>query len=70
MRSSTEKIFDQLKAEMVGQNEIAELAGVALVTVRKWRQRHAFPAPVSRLAIGPVWLRTDVEDWLKETGRR
>ncbi len=69
MRSSTEKIFDQLKAELIGQNEIAELAGVALVTVRKWRQRHEFPAPVSRLAIGPVWLRSDVEAWLEETGR-
>ena len=69
MRSSTEKIFDQLKAELIGQNEIAELAGVALTTVRKWRHRYEFPAPVSRLAIGPVWLRSDVEDWLEETGR-
>ena len=70
-RSSTEQIFDRMRDEMVGQNEIADYAGVSPSTVRKWKQRYDdFPEPVARLAIGPVWLLSDVVGWLRETGRR
>ncbi len=70
MRSSTERIFDEVRGEMVGQNEIADHAGVALVTVRKWRTRGlGFPEPATVLAMGPVWWLVDVDAWLAETGR-
>lgn len=50
---------------LVGTAEIAERAGVQLATVHSWRARHAnFPAPVVRLATGPVWDWREVEAWL------
>lgn len=52
------------RPDLVGIGEIAERAGVAVNTVHAWRRRHAdFPAPVARLAVGPVWLWQDVERW-------
>jgi predicted DNA-binding transcriptional regulator AlpA len=52
--------------DLVGPIEIAQRAGVKRDTVEKWRVRHAgtFPAPIVRLAAGPVWLWRDVEAWL------
>lgn len=55
---------------LVGNDEIAERAGVATSTVHKWRQRHDhFPKPFAVLLIGPVWYWPDVEKWLDKTGR-
>jgi hypothetical protein len=54
----------------VGVSDIAQRAGVKPDTVQKWRDRHAdFPAPVLKLARGPLWEWTDVEDWLARERR-
>lgn len=50
---------------LVGIAEIAARAGVKPDTVHAWRHRHpSFPAPASRLAMGPVWRWGDVAAWL------
>jgi hypothetical protein len=54
----------------VGISDIAELADVTEVTVRKWRQRHAdFPPPRGTVSGRPVWDWPDVRAWLEHTGR-
>lgn len=56
--------------DLVSMSEIAERAGVAKITVRKWRERNlGFPEPLKTLTIGPVWEWTKVEKWLRATGR-
>lgn len=51
--------------DLVGLAEIAEMAGVQRETVQAWTERHAnFPAPVQTLAMGRVWRRGDVADWI------
>jgi hypothetical protein len=57
-------------ADLVGVAEIAQRAGVAEATVHSWRRRHDdFPAPIVRLAAGPVWRWPDVEVWTRTLGR-
>ena len=52
-------------ADLVGTAEIAERAGVQVPTVHSWRARHAtFPAPLVRLATGPVWDWREIAAWL------
>lgn len=55
---------------LVGMNEIADRLDVRLGTVHRWRERYLdFPAPVTTLKIGPVWVWADVEEWAAMTGR-
>lgn len=55
--------------DLVGRQEIADRADVALVTVDKWRDRHDdFPTPTV-LAGGPVWEWSEVVEWLHTTRR-
>ncbi len=51
MRSSTERIFDTLKAELVNADAVV-------------RMLTGFPAPASRTTLGDTWLRSDVDTWL------
>jgi predicted DNA-binding transcriptional regulator AlpA len=53
--------------DMVGVSELAELLGVTKRTAIRYSQRPDFPAPLARLAAGPVWKRADVEKWAKMT---
>lgn len=56
---------------LAGLTEIAQRAGVQKPVVAVWRTRHeSFPEPVAELATGPVWHWPDVEQWLRDTGRR
>lgn len=51
--------------DLVGIAEIAARAAVEPITVHSWRRRHRdFPAPVVRLAMGPVWRWADIEAWI------
>jgi hypothetical protein len=51
--------------QLVGVQEIATRAGVAVATVHSWRRRHGdFPEPVVRLSTGPVWRWADIAAWL------
>ena len=55
MRSSTEKIFDTLKAELVNADTVVRLLD-------------GFPEPAARTVLGDTWLLSDVEAWLAEAG--
>lgn len=55
--------------ELVSLAEIAEMAGVTRQAVANWTARHAsFPAPLARLAAGPIWERASVAQWLETQG--
>lgn len=50
---------------LAGVAEVAELLGVTKQTALKYAARDDFPAPLDRLAAGPVWRRNHVETWAK-----
>lgn len=52
---------------LMGIAEIAELLGLSRTRVHQIRP--SLPAPYDTLAMGPVWLREDIEGWARETGR-
>lgn len=60
-----------MEHELVGINEIAIMAGVSSQAVTNWRARSAdFPMPLSELASGPVFRKSQVRAWLKRNNRR
>ncbi len=57
--------------ELVGINEIATMAGVTSQAVTNWRTRSTdFPLPLSELASGPVFRKSQVRAWLKRNNRK
>lgn len=54
---------------LVGIAEIADLLGVSRTRVHQLRSEGAIPEPYDILAMGPVWLRVDIERWAREAGR-
>jgi chromosome partitioning protein len=53
-------------SDLVGINEIAEMAGVSRQAVANWRARFAsFPPPIAELRSGPVFSRSQVRAWLR-----
>jgi predicted DNA-binding transcriptional regulator AlpA len=38
-------------------------------TVGQWQHRELLPAPIATTSGGKVWLRSDIENWLRKTGR-
>jgi chromosome partitioning protein len=60
----------QQSDELVGIGEIAEMAGVSRQAVANWRVRAAdFPRPVTELASGPIFRRSQIRSWLKRNKR-
>ncbi len=60
----------QQSDELVGIGEIAEMAGVSRQAVANWRVRTAdFPNPVTELASGPIFRRSQIRSWLKRNKR-
>lgn len=55
--------------DLVATGDIARLAGVDRATVGQWQHRELLPAPVATTSGGKVWLRSDIESWLRKTGR-
>jgi chromosome partitioning protein len=52
--------------DLVGVNEIAEMASVSKQAVANWRARSEdFPTPAANLASGPVFHRSQVKSWLR-----
>src|SRR6476620_6358098 len=52
--------------DLVGINEIAEMAKTSRQVVANWRARMAdFPKPLVSLASGPVFQRSQVRAWLR-----
>ncbi|WP_377324986.1 helix-turn-helix transcriptional regulator [Pimelobacter simplex] len=54
---------------LMGVAEVAELLGVSRQRVTQLAKAAGFPRPYDTLAMGPVWLKVDVEKWARETGR-
>lgn len=51
--------------DLVSIAEIAARSGHPVNTIQSWRRRHPdFPAPVVRLAAGPVWTWASVGGWI------
>ncbi len=55
----------RMSPELAGLAEIAQMLQVTKRTAWNYTQRDDFPAPVERLASGPVWRRADVDAWAK-----
>lgn len=56
-----------LDEDLIGINEIAEMAGVSRQAVVNWRKRSEnFPRPIAELASGPVFHRSQVRSWLRK----
>lgn len=60
-----------MEHELVGINEIAAMAGVSSQAVTNWRSRSSdFPSPLSTLASGPVFRKSQIRAWLKRNNRK
>jgi hypothetical protein len=60
-----------MEHELVGINEIAGMAGVSSQAVTNWRFRSPdFPLPLSELAAGPVFRKSQIRAWLKRNNRK
>jgi hypothetical protein len=60
-----------MEHELVGINEIAAMSGVSSQAVTNWRARSAdFPLPLSELASGPVFRKSQIRAWLKRNNRK
>lgn len=55
--------------EIMGVAEISAHAGVRPDTVHKWRTRGILPPPDWKLAMGDVWRRETIEEWLASRRR-
>lgn len=55
-----------LDGGLVGAAEVAMMTGVPSGTIYSWVRRDKLPEPHARLACGPIWLKAEIEQWLKE----
>ncbi|MEW8957835.1 MAG: hypothetical protein AB2448_01795 [Moorella sp. (in: firmicutes)] len=51
---------------LVGVKEAAEILGWDTRRVATYRSRGSFPEPVAELAMGPVWYRSQIEEYKKQ----
>ncbi|MBS2939597.1 DNA-binding protein [Nocardioides sp. J2M5] len=54
---------------LMGATEIAALLDVTRQRVQQLAKTDGFPRPYDVLAMGQIWLRSDIETWARETGR-
>ncbi len=57
-----ERLKEELKKELVGHKEVAEILGWDSRKVATYRKRGRLPEPLVELASGPVWLRCDISN--------
>ena len=76
-RGSDERTRRRLRDwDPVGEHEVAQILGVIQQQVARYERDRAegrrddFPAPVKRLARGPLWDRTDIEEFDRTRRRR
>ena len=55
--------------ELVGLSEISTILGVSRQRVAQLARNIGFPYPVADLAMGPVYVRHDIEDYAREHNR-
>ena len=56
----------EVPGPLVGPHELQELLGVGRSRMRQIIRYPTFPAPFQRLHGTTVWLRSDVEHWIRE----
>ncbi len=55
---------------LVGVAEVARMLGLTRQRIHQLkRDPDGFPQPTVRLATGPVWERSAIEEWAERTGR-
>jgi prophage regulatory protein len=59
-------MFAAMAKHLMGAQEIETRLGVSRQRVYQLTQRADWPAPYDTLAMGNVWLITDVERWISE----
>jgi hypothetical protein len=69
MPSATKSSATVVLQDPVGLREIARRLHVSPNTVRVWRVRNRFPAPVCKVSNVPLWPWPQVERWAADTGR-
>ena len=55
---------------LVGSSEAAEIAGMSTHAFKQARLRGTTPEPLVRLACGPIWTRSMIENWAAERAAR
>lgn len=55
--------------ELVAAGEILTMLGVGRSRFREIQRHPAFPAPYARLSVGSIWLKKDVEKYIREHRR-
>src|SRR5436305_5791076 len=55
----------RVQLRLAGLAEVAELLAVSRRTASRYTARPDFPAPVSRLRSGPIWLEDDILAWAR-----
>lgn len=54
---------------LVGIAEIADMLGVTRQRVHQLAATEGFPKPTAVLTAATIWVREDVEEWMRATGR-
>lgn len=49
--------------ELVGSQEAAALSGMKRTTFQMARLRGLVPEPIATLACGPIWTKSQIEEW-------
>ena len=57
-------------ANLVGSAEAAKIAGMTTHALKMQRLRGRMPEPVARLECGPIWVRSQIEDWTADRAAR
>lgn len=55
-----------MQSRFVGAKEIRDRLGVSRQRVQQLMTRPDWPAPYEVLAMGKIWLRDDVETWIRQ----
>jgi len=55
---------------LVGGSEAAAIAGMTTHAFKMARLRGATPEPIKTLACGPIWTRSQIEEWAAERAAR
>jgi hypothetical protein len=66
-------VIDRLPEDddtLVGTAEAAEILGVERPRIAKWLRNGVIPTPLAKTAMGPVWLRSQIEAALPEADAR
>jgi predicted site-specific integrase-resolvase len=54
----------------VGSSEAAEILGVALQYINRYRKQGRFPEPKIELKCGPIWEREQIKEFKPKIVRR